>query len=298
MEHYERERRRGDEERYGREGGYEERRRGQEHGRRREERGFTERAGDEVRSWFGDEEARRRRMEDERRGGEGWRGEGWQGWREGERAESRWAPGEPWGGGQGRYYGQGQSYYGAEGQGHESYGQWGPGYGQQGHGQWGPGPAGQRSYRGPGERPSGQSGQGGWYGGGAQDWMGQGSRWAGSQGAGSEGSWSGPHAGKGPKGYQRADERIREEVCERLARHGEIDASEIEVQVREGEVVLQGQVDSRWTKRMAEDVIESVFGVREVNNQLRVAAGGGAAGQESALGSQPGQAGRGGHRAA
>src|SRR5207248_314614 len=46
-----------------------------------EERGFFERAGDEVASWFGDEEAERRRREDERmrqheRGyGRDWRGE-------------------------------------------------------------------------------------------------------------------------------------------------------------------------------------------------------------------------------
>src|SRR3954452_7900293 len=32
-----------------------------------DDRGFIERAGDEVRSWFGDEEAQRRREEDERR---------------------------------------------------------------------------------------------------------------------------------------------------------------------------------------------------------------------------------------
>ena len=34
---------------------------------RRDERGFFERAGDEVASWFGDEEAQRRREADERR---------------------------------------------------------------------------------------------------------------------------------------------------------------------------------------------------------------------------------------
>src|SRR5258705_3834999 len=36
--------------------------------RGREDRGFIERAGDEVRSWFGDEEAERRRRYDEREG--------------------------------------------------------------------------------------------------------------------------------------------------------------------------------------------------------------------------------------
>jgi hypothetical protein len=38
-----------------------------DYGRGDDDRGFLERAGDEVRSWFGDEEAQRRREEDERR---------------------------------------------------------------------------------------------------------------------------------------------------------------------------------------------------------------------------------------
>ena len=47
----------------------------------REERGFFERAGDEVASWFGDEEAERRRREDQRmmERERGWRGENYPG---------------------------------------------------------------------------------------------------------------------------------------------------------------------------------------------------------------------------
>ncbi len=78
------------------------------------------------------------------------------------------------------------------------------------------------------------------------------------------------YAGRGPKNYQRSDERIREDVCMRLADHPEIDASEIEVTVDNGEVTLSGSVDQRSTKRLAEDVADSVSGVRDVHNQLRV----------------------------
>lgn len=74
--------------------------------------------------------------------------------------------------------------------------------------------------------------------------------------------------GRGPKGYQRSDDRINEEVCERLT-FSPVDASDIEVQVLNGEVTLAGTVRSRWEKRQAEDLAE-VFGVREVHNQLRV----------------------------
>jgi hypothetical protein len=81
---------------------------------------------------------------------------------------------------------------------------------------------------------------------------------------------SGRHVGKGPKGYQRSDERIREDVSERLAQHPEIDATDIEVQVNNGEVTLTGTVEERHIKRMAEDVAEGLSGVKEVHNQLRV----------------------------
>jgi osmotically-inducible protein OsmY len=80
----------------------------------------------------------------------------------------------------------------------------------------------------------------------------------------------GRFSGRGPKGWQRSDERIREDVSERLADHPDVDASEIEVTVKGGEVTLTGTVDERHAKRIAEDVAESVSGVREVHNQIRV----------------------------
>jgi hypothetical protein len=76
-------------------------------------------------------------------------------------------------------------------------------------------------------------------------------------------------AGRGPKNYTRSDERILEQVCERLTDNERIDASEIEVRVSNGEVTLLGEVDDRQTKRMAEDVAHGVRGVRDVHNQLR-----------------------------
>lgn len=80
----------------------------------------------------------------------------------------------------------------------------------------------------------------------------------------------GPYEGIGPKGYRRSDERIHEEVCERLTRHGRLDASEIELEVRDGEVTLSGMVQRRQEKRLAEDIAESVSGVHDVHNHLRV----------------------------
>jgi hypothetical protein len=81
----------------------------------------------------------------------------------------------------------------------------------------------------------------------------------------------GEHTGRGPKGYARSDERIAEEVNERLTRHGQLDASDIEVRVENGEVTLSGSVDSRRSKRLAEDAVETVWGVRDVHNRLTIA---------------------------
>ena len=80
----------------------------------------------------------------------------------------------------------------------------------------------------------------------------------------------GPYVGVGPKGYRRSDERIFEDVCERLTRHGRIDARNIEIHVKDGEVTLKGKVTDRMTKRMAEDVADKVRGVKDVHNELRI----------------------------
>jgi hypothetical protein len=81
---------------------------------------------------------------------------------------------------------------------------------------------------------------------------------------------SGRFSGHGPRGYQRADDRIREDVCELLTRHGEIDARDMEVEVRAATVILRGTADSGRTRRLAEELVEEIPGVRDVQNELRV----------------------------
>ena len=78
------------------------------------------------------------------------------------------------------------------------------------------------------------------------------------------------YRGRGPKNYQRSDERIREEVCERLTMDDDVDATEIEVEVQAGIVTLNGSVNERHAKRMAEDIADSVRGVKDVQNNIRV----------------------------
>lgn len=84
------------------------------------------------------------------------------------------------------------------------------------------------------------------------------------------GEGGGQRTGRGPKGYKRSDERIREDICDRLAAHGEVDAGEVDVQVSEGEVTLTGTVTHKNDKRLIEQIAEFVQGVQEVHNQLRM----------------------------
>lgn len=78
------------------------------------------------------------------------------------------------------------------------------------------------------------------------------------------------HVGRGPRNYRRTDERIHEDVCERLTEDSRVDAFDIEVRVKDGEVTLAGNVTSREQKRRAEDVAALATGVRDVINELRV----------------------------
>jgi osmotically-inducible protein OsmY len=78
------------------------------------------------------------------------------------------------------------------------------------------------------------------------------------------------YSGLGPRGYQRGDERIREDICERLTEDPRIDASDVEVQVANAEVTLAGSVRTRDEKHFTENLVERIVGVREVNNNLKV----------------------------
>jgi len=75
---------------------------------------------------------------------------------------------------------------------------------------------------------------------------------------------------RGPKGYKRTDERIREDLNDRLAHQDRLDPSDIEVSVANGEVTLTGTVQIRHEKFLAEEIADDVGGVTEIHNQLRV----------------------------
>lgn len=82
--------------------------------------------------------------------------------------------------------------------------------------------------------------------------------------------YRGEHRGRGPKGYRRSDARIAEDLNDRLTDDPYVDASEIDVKVKDAEVTLEGFVSRREDKRRAEDLAETILGVGHVQNNLRV----------------------------
>jgi len=75
---------------------------------------------------------------------------------------------------------------------------------------------------------------------------------------------------RAPKGYKRSDERIREDVSDRLGMRHDLDPTELEVAVQDREVTLSGTVATLAEKFRAEEIAASVGGVEEVHNRLRV----------------------------
>lgn len=74
----------------------------------------------------------------------------------------------------------------------------------------------------------------------------------------------------GPKGYQRSDERLREDISERLMQARYIDSSDVTVEVSGAKVVLEGTVPERRMKHAIEDLADACPGVQDIENRIRV----------------------------
>lgn len=265
------------------------------------EEGYGEVSRENEGGWLGrGEESRddwRMRERDDWRGGE-WRGRERDDWREREGRWERLHPGEHRTyspgklGGRGELYGRGEYRTWESERGEREPERFGMGRGEPG-GRW----RGEEEYGGMG---GGGRDQGGVMGGGAYGYgaYGYGARGYGAGGYGARptgeewgmgredwrerefrGEGGGmmdrlkegvrKMTGRGPKGYRRSDERIREEVSERIARSW-VDAEDVEVRVANGDVTLSGTVVRREDKRELEDIAEDVYGVDDVKNELRV----------------------------
>lgn len=234
---------------------------GRPYNRDRNERGPMARGADEVRSWFGDEEAQRRREMDEQRHAMRDRDDRDRG-RYQDDVRS-WSRGEPRSGNIGREWSPYDAQYGWESGGRTGWRD----TSLQGHG---------RGYTERGDRDAYDRFQSGYFDssmGYAGASYGTGNlnpfQYRGPS-ASNRSTPGGTFSGRGPRNYQRSDERIREDIVDRLTDDHRVDASDIDVQVRNGEVTLSGDVHDRRMRRAAEECIEDLPGVRDVHNNLRV----------------------------
>jgi hypothetical protein len=76
--------------------------------------------------------------------------------------------------------------------------------------------------------------------------------------------------GLGPKNWKISDEKLREKVCEVLLHSIEVDASDMEVDVKDRIVNLSGSVASKGMRRVAEDLVGSIPGVEDVFTNLKI----------------------------
>ena len=79
-----------------------------------------------------------------------------------------------------------------------------------------------------------------------------------------------PNARRMARAYRRTDERIRDDVCERLSHSNEVDPTDVTVAVRDGVVTLEGSVPVRPMRYALEDIAARCLGVIDVDNRVRV----------------------------
>jgi len=70
---------------------------------------------------------------------------------------------------------------------------------------------------------------------------------------------------------QRPDEAIWEDIHDHLTTNPDLDATEIEIVVEDGDVTLAGRVDTREAKWVVEEIVRGIPGVLELHNRLKVA---------------------------
>lgn len=201
--------------------------------------------------------------------GGGQSGQDWSHYNAGQRGQQNWSGagqqgrfGQSWGGQQQR---GGQDWGNQISRGSQSWGQYGaqgPGLGQ--GRQWGGGEL---------YNEANDYGTGSPFGDYNQEWRSRyGSMSSGQRSMGMGSQMQTQHRGRGPKGYQRTDQRIQEDVCERLSEDPHIDVSEVTVNVKDGVVTLEGSVDNRSSKHRIEDIADGCSGVKDVQNRLSVTA--------------------------
>lgn len=78
------------------------------------------------------------------------------------------------------------------------------------------------------------------------------------------------YSGIGPKSYQRSDESLLEHISEALTWSPEVDASEITIAVKNGDVILSGTVPEREMIYLVDELMEEIHGIKNIDNHIKL----------------------------
>lgn len=66
------------------------------------------------------------------------------------------------------------------------------------------------------------------------------------------------------------DLSMKERVQEKLLYNGEVDSHNFEIEVERGVVKVEGEVPSRHAKKVVDECLKTVSGIRHVENKLKI----------------------------
>jgi osmotically-inducible protein OsmY len=85
------------------------------------------------------------------------------------------------------------------------------------------------------------------------------------------GGWTtGSVKGRISEGANVSDERLREDICDRLMQMGPVDCTEIDVSVNNGVVQLEGTLPNEDFKQRVLDVVSTVAGTDQIESRLQI----------------------------
>lgn len=103
------------------------------------------------------------------------------------------------------------------------------------------------------------------------------------QGGGSSSAAMMNFYGYAPAGWRRSDAFIEDDICVRLGQDRGLDASGIQVEVHDGNVVMSGYVPTMRNRQQANSIVLSVYGIKHLANNLEIGIAASAGGPASTM---------------
>jgi len=77
------------------------------------------------------------------------------------------------------------------------------------------------------------------------------------------------YSGIAPRSYQRSDESLLEAISEALTWSPDVDATDITIAVKNGDVILSGTVPDRTMIYIVDELLEEIYGIKNIDNHIK-----------------------------